>query len=322
MLVSVVIPVRNDAYRLQRCLESLSGCAGVFEIVVVDNGSSDESGSVARSMGARLIVEPSLLVGALRNRGVANCAGDVIAFVDSDHEVPKDWVENGLRCLKTEPSIVAVGAPCLSPLQGTWVQTVWAIHRLRGPNRRETDWLGAGNLFVTRSAFEEVGGFNEELVSAEDVDLCYRLKRHGGKVILDRSIRNIHHGEPKTVWQFLRKEYWRGSSSLKAWFSQGCPKRDIPNLLWPLWFGGLGIIYALASCIAVLLAITSTVPVNLRFLLSPLALLVCAFIWILPAILLAVRVCWGERKLHATLQLALLYALFGIARFAAMVRSK
>jgi cellulose synthase/poly-beta-1,6-N-acetylglucosamine synthase-like glycosyltransferase len=322
MIVSVVIPVRNDAKRLQACLDSLSRCVGVSEIIVVDNGSFDESGNVARLMGASVVMEPFLRVGALRNRGVATCKGNVLAFVDSDHELPEDWIENGLRGLDSDPTVVAVGAPCLPPLLGTWVQTVWAIHRLRGPNRREVDWLGAGNLFVRRSAFVEAGGFNEDLVAAEDVDLCYRLKKRGGKIILDRAIRNIHHGEPKTVLQFLRKEYWRGSSSLKAWFSQGCPKRDIPNLLWPLWFGGLGIIYALVSCIAVLLAITSIAPVNLRFLFSPIALLVSAFIWILPAILLAVKVCWRERRLRATLHLAILYALFGIARFAAMVRSK
>lgn len=317
-----MIPVRNDSVRLKVCLSSLSKCTVGSEIVVVDNGSTDDTRFVASSMGARVVVEPELKVGALRNRGVAVCSGQVLAFVDSDHEVPEDWIESGTRALELSPEVVAVGAPCLPPTDGTWVQSVWSIHRLRGPNREEVAWLGAGNLFVRRSAFLEVGGFSEDLIASEDVDLCYRLKERGGKIFLDKTIRNIHHGEPKTVLQFLRKEYWRGSSSLRAWFSQGCPSRDIPNLLWPIWFGGLGGVYVVCLVVFAVLSLSGTSPDNSMPALSPICLVIYPPVWWLPAILLAVKVCWGERKMHAVLQLAILYALFGIARFAAMVRSK
>jgi glycosyltransferase involved in cell wall biosynthesis len=320
--VCVVVPVRNDAVNLKRLLESLHRQCLAFDLVVVDNGSTDATPDVAKSLCDKVLYYPALRVGALRNRGVLSAEGEYIAFVDSDHEVPEDWIESGTRALELSPEVVAVGAPCLPPTDGTWVQSVWSIHRLRGPNREEVAWLGAGNLFVRRSAFLEVGGFSEDLIASEDVDLCYRLKERGGKIFLDKTIRNIHHGEPKTVLQFLRKEYWRGSSSLKAWFSQGCPSRDIPNLLWPIWFGGLGGVYVVCLVVVAVLSLSGTSPDNSMPALSPICLVIYPPVWWLPAILLAVKVCWGERKMHAVLQLAILYALFGIARFAAMVRSK
>ena len=330
MQASVIIPVKNDSKRLHRCLESIYRSSIPVEVVVIDNGSTDDSVSVARSSGAIVSVEPNLNIGALRNRGVALSQGDVLAFVDSDHEVPQDWIASGLRLLESEATAVAVGAPCLPPEDGTWVQRVWAIHRLRGPVRSETQWLGSGNLMVRRSSFLQVSGFREDLVATEDVDLCYRLKAAGGRIIQDKAIRNVHHGEPRTVWEFTKKEYFRGSSGLKSWFAQGFPARDIPNLIWPLWFGGVGtawlsmFILMLSGLVVRFFGLMPEVTAYAirapeRYSITLIGLL---FLWFTPALLLSIKVCWSENKIGSVLRLALLYALFGIARFAAIVRGR
>jgi hypothetical protein len=250
--------------------------------------------------------------------------------VDSDHEVPSDWIENGLMVLRSNPNVVAVGAVCQPPVDGTWVQDIWAIHRMRGPQRSEVDWLGSGNLMIRRSEFLKVAGFREDLVAAEDVDLCYRLRANGGKIIQDKRIQNIHHGEPRTIWEFVKKEYWRGSSGLKAWFSQGCPSRDIPNLVWPLWFGGLGAVLVVVQMIVLcvyllnsfgLLPEASTfgppgIQKSLFFSITTLVL------WFFPALVLSVKVCWSENRTRDFFLLALLYVAFGIARFAAIARGR
>src|SRR6476659_7874443 len=96
--VSVVIPVRNDARRLAVCLESLSKQdypRGCYEVIVVDNGAIDDSRRIAAEAGAKVLCFPNLRVGALRNRGVAEARGEILAFVDSDHEVPRCWLHNG-----------------------------------------------------------------------------------------------------------------------------------------------------------------------------------------------------------------------------------
>ncbi len=308
--LSIVIPVRNDAKRLATCLNSIRSYAPNVEVYVIDNGSTDGSGEMAEGLGASVILCPDLRVGALRNRGCKRSCSEFIAFVDSDHEVTSDWLEQGLEILLQDESIVAAGSHYLAPLDGTWVQTTWAIQRLRGPERGDVDWLGAGNLFVRRDAFEKVGGFREDLIAAEDVDLCHRLRQLGGRIICDKRIRNIHHGEPKTLIAFLRKEYWRGSSGVKAWISQGFPMRDLPSLLWPLWHLVGGVVFAALAITAIISMERTWETLALTSLLA----------WILPSVLLSVRTCISEKRIKRIPALAVLYFTYGIARAAALLK--
>ena len=308
--LSIVVPVRNDAKRLGTCLNSIRSYAPSVKVYVIDNGSTDGSGEMAGELGATVIRCPGLRVGALRNRGCEKSSSDFIAFVDSDHEVTSDWLEKGLEILLQDESIVAAGSHYLAPPDGTWVQTTWAIHRLRGPKRGDVDWLGAGNLFVRRDAFEKVGGFREDLIAAEDVDLCHRLRQLGGRIVCDKRIRNIHHGEPKTLIAFLRKEYWRGSSGVKAWISQGFPLRDLPSLLWPLWHFVGGVVFAA-------LAITAIISMERTW---ATLVAVSLFAWILPSVLLSVRTCLSEKRTTSIPALAVLYFTYGIARAAALFK--
>ncbi|MFN7731679.1 MAG: glycosyltransferase [Pirellula sp.] len=308
--VSVVIAVKNDARRLRVLLDSIAGLPERPQVIVVDNGSTDDSVSVARQCGAEVFSHPKLRVGALRNRGVEHADGDVLAFADSDHEVPVDWLQRGLLALEAQPGVVAAGSHYLAPSDGTWVQRVWAIHRLRGADHRQVEWLGAGNLFVRRDAFEKVGGFSETLVAAEDVDLCHRLREQGGRIVCDHSIRSVHHGEPKTVWHFLKKEYWRGSSGVRAWVAQGFPMRDLPSLVWPVWhlaFGLLGLCCFLASAFWLDRA---------WFAYGVLAW----GGWLAPSGILAIKTAWETGYAKSVAPLWCLYFFYGIARAAALFR--
>jgi glycosyltransferase involved in cell wall biosynthesis len=308
--VSVVIAVKNDARRLQVLLSSLAKLPEHPQIIVVDNGSTDDSVSVAESAGVDVYCYPNLRVGALRNRGVTHSNGDVLAFADSDHEVPEDWLRIGCDILTRSEEIVAVGSHYLPPSDGTWVQRVWGVHRLRGETPRDVDWLGAGNLFVRRVDFARVGGFREDLVAAEDVDLCFRLKQQGKRIVCDHSIRSVHHGEPKTIRQFLRKEYWRGSSGIRAWVSQGFPLRDLPSLVWPAWHLLLGIAF-LSSLLLLLIH-----PGHFRFYAS----LVTGFLWLAPSGLLAARTSSRTGRWGSVVSLWSLYFCYGMARAAALFK--
>jgi glycosyltransferase involved in cell wall biosynthesis len=306
--ISIVIPVKNDAQRLAVCLGSLKQQdypTDRFEVIVVDNGSSDGSAKVAAESGAKVLVNPGLKVGALRNRGVAASRGSILAFVDADHELPRNWLPAGENVLLAEANIHAAGAPCVAPPRGTWVQRCWQLHRLKTKDRQRVDWLGAGNLFVRREAFDQAGGFREDLVAAEDVDLCLRLRRQGA-IISEASIRNIHHGEPRTLAEFFRKEYWRGSSGIRAFVKQGFPLRELPSLLFPAYYA-----VSVAALLVTLLAAW-------RISLTP-AMLVLAAIW-LPGLMLAVLTSWRSKSARALLPLSLLYITYGLARAAALFK--
>jgi hypothetical protein len=91
------------------------------------------------------------------------------------------------------------------------------------------------NLFIRTQAFEEAGGFDENLATCEDVDLCYRLARFG-RIVSDSDLEVVHHGEAATIREFVRKELWRGRSNLKGAFRHGLSLKEVPSLILPLYF--------------------------------------------------------------------------------------
>jgi glycosyltransferase involved in cell wall biosynthesis len=309
-LVSVIIPVRNDAARLAVCLDSLTRQtypADRLEVIVIDNGSSDDSAEVARAAGAKVLVHPGLRVGALRNRGAEIAQGELLALVDSDHELPPEWIELGAGELTADPTLQMVGAYCLAPPQGTWVQRIWALHRLRNEARRDVDWLGAGNLFLRKHVFDRISGFDESLIAAEDVDLCVRLKESGGRIVADMRVANIHHGEPKTLAHFFRKELWRGSSGLRAFFAHGMPLHELPSLAFPIYHG-VGLALVIAAGVAAALGQ------------SWLWLAAAVCFTILPALLLGLKTSLQVKRPTAIVPLAVLYFTYGLARLAALFK--
>jgi glycosyltransferase involved in cell wall biosynthesis len=93
MRMSVIVPVRDDAGRLARCLASVTDIQGPdrAEIIVVDNGSVDDSPGVAARAGATVLSLPNLKVSALRNAAARQAQGDLLAFIDADHQLGPGW---------------------------------------------------------------------------------------------------------------------------------------------------------------------------------------------------------------------------------------
>ena len=235
--VSFVIPVKDDALRLRRCLQSIrrNDVAGVdVDVVVVDNGSTDESKEVARAAGALVVDGPGRRVAALRNLGAKAARGDILAFVDADHEIGSQWIRTVVDCLG-ERRIGAAGAPCAAPPNGTWVQRWYDRMRSKQHGRHRVDWLGAGNMAVRRDAFERAGGFDASLDTCEDVDLCFRLKRAGYGIVSDDEIRNTHFGDPATLGAVFRGEMWRGRDNLRVTFRGPWTIRHLRSALVPIF---------------------------------------------------------------------------------------
>jgi len=248
-MVSFIIPVRNDAARLQRCLGSIerNRAAGLAEIVVVDNGSTDDSVAVARAAGAHLIVVPEGPVAQLRNDGSSAARGDLLAFVDADHELGAGWLAAALEAMRA-PDVGAAGALYLAPADGTWVQRMYGALRGRTVGRSEARWLGSGNLIVRRGAFEALGGFDVTLESCEDVDFCERLRAAGWRLVADERLVSIHHGDPASLMKLFRAERWRGRDNLRITLRHGLRPRDVPSVVTP-------ILIALSFAVAVLAGI-------------------------------------------------------------------
>ncbi len=235
-MISFIVPVRNDAVRLGKCLEAIRRCDSdpqEVEIVVVDNGSVDESPDVARSAGAEVLDLPGHRVTALRNIGAGRARADVLAFCDADNLIGPSWVRIAQRLL-LDPRVAAVGTSCSPPNPATWVQRAYDGLRDHSPGTRSTRWLGAGNMAVRRSAFEEVGGFDESLETCEDVDLCNRLRSAGWRLLSDSRLSNVHLGDPQTLNEVFWGELWRGRNNLKVSLRGKPSWRDLPSLAIPV----------------------------------------------------------------------------------------
>jgi GT2 family glycosyltransferase len=250
--ISFIIPVRDDASRLRRCLERIR--VNIYpreriEVIVVDNGSIDGSCEVARAAGASVLCISHVHVAELRNRGANVARGDILAFVDADHEIDVAWAASAAETL-SGPGVGAVGALYHAPPDGTWVQRTYDMLRARTPGCRDANWLGSGNLAVRADAFHRLGGFDRTLETCEDVDLCQRLRAEGYRVMSNDRLRSVHLGDPPTLRALFFSELWRGRDNLRTSLRGPFSWRGLPSIAIPvvdlggLALGALGLLAA------------------------------------------------------------------------------
>lgn len=235
-LVSFIVPVRNDALRLQRCLASIARNRyprELIEIIVVDNESTDGSAAAARAFNAVVVSSSGESVAAHRNRGARAALGSILAFADSDHEIDADWIETAVDVL-ADDTVAATGSAYLPQPCPNWVQRQYDGMRTRPSKREDVTWLASGNFAVKRKAFERIGGFDASLTACEDVDLCNRLLLSGQRVVADPRLRSIHFGDPKTLKALFLGELWRGRDNLRVTFSGPLTFRHLRSAVVPI----------------------------------------------------------------------------------------
>ena len=235
---SVIIPAKNEEINIGTCLHSIfenNYSPEKYEVLVVDNGSDDHTAAVAETNGAYVSLVPDVNISALRNYGAGLAQGKVLVFMDADCTVAGDWFEQASRYLNKK-NISMFGSPPGIPHDSTWVQRTWLFVRgKKGSEVVSVPWLESMNMFIPKQLFGLVDGFNEDLITCEDVDISYRLAEHGD-IVSDLRIKAIHHGEARTLREFFRKERWRGRSNYVGLFAHGLKLVELPSLVLPLYF--------------------------------------------------------------------------------------
>jgi glycosyltransferase involved in cell wall biosynthesis len=187
--LSVVIPAHNEAVVIGACLRSLAAqdFASAFEVIVVDNGSTDETPVIAASLGARVIREQRLGVCWARQSGTLAARGQIVVSTDADTTFDAGWLSNINAKFGADPALVAVAGRCRfveAPWWGTaytWLlfSAVAVVSRVTG----RVWYVTATNVAFRRSAWT---GYNTHLTQGGDeLDLLRRL-RACGKVGFDR----------------------------------------------------------------------------------------------------------------------------------------
>lgn len=181
---SVIVPVRDGRQTLGRTLAGLQSQhgAGRYEVIVVDDGSSDGSGDLARSYaGVTVIEQPPLGPAAARNRGVERSRGELLAFCDADVTPTPGWLAAGVRALRGADLVQGMVIPDPDAPIGPFDRSLWI--------RSQVGLFETANLFTTRAAFDRAGGFEQWLAPrsgkalAEDVWFGYRAIRSGARSV-------------------------------------------------------------------------------------------------------------------------------------------
>ena len=196
--VTVVIPAYNAEKYIIRSIESvLNQTRCPDEIIVVDDGSKDNTANIVRSFGDRvtLIQQPNAGVSAARNTGIKAATGDWIAFLDADDEWLPEKVEWQAKLIGNNPELVwATGnyieCLCDEDRRAEHIPPQKCIHYLNGKGYYESylraiqlyEWGHTDCVLIQKHVFDEVGTFNTELVIAEDLDMWLRIAYRYPKV--------------------------------------------------------------------------------------------------------------------------------------------
>jgi glycosyltransferase involved in cell wall biosynthesis len=237
-LATVIIPTLNEEAFLDACLSSLQRHkeGRIDAVIVVDAGSTDDTKAIAERHGVKFVPHPRSTIAAQRNAGAKLAATPILAFLDADCTVTQGWAKAAVSEFEND-SVVAAGAPPDIPeLDNTWVQRTWSfIKRKPGGTRQTVTWIASANVWVRKSTFDEIGGFNEAFETCEDADLGYRLSERG-ELVSNPEIRVQHHREPRTVNEFYRKEVWHGKNSFDGLWSGRLSLSELPSLITPIVF--------------------------------------------------------------------------------------
>lgn len=244
--IAVVVCTHNRADRLRPCLESLAAQRldpARFEIVLVDDGSSDATPDIAAEFAARLghlhaIRQPNAGLGAARERGWRATRAPIVAFLDDDAEAPPEWLEVAVDRFARNAAQPSPPAALGGPTRGRWEVarpewldddlalwlTVWSPYADYRESATAHLFVGANMIFL-RAALEQAGGFNPNLgrkgralLSHEESELWSRIARRGGVAAYDPQLW-VWHFVPaercRRRW-FWRRIYWEGVSLTRA----------------------------------------------------------------------------------------------------------
>jgi glycosyltransferase involved in cell wall biosynthesis len=183
-VVSFVIPAHNEEALLGRTLAAVHASARPlgepYEVIVVNDASTDRTSAIAREHGAFVIDVAHRQIAATRNAGARAATGDRFVFVDADTVVTPRVIRAAIRAL----SRGAVGGGALIHLDGRRPAYAVAIELILRVFSPVVGLAGGCFLFCTRAAFAAAGGFDEALYATEEVGFGLRLKALGRFVIL------------------------------------------------------------------------------------------------------------------------------------------
>lgn len=285
--LSVIVPVHNGAGHLARCLEALGRSQyGQFEVIVVDDCSTDTTPQIAERYGAHCIRTPRTLgPGGARNLGAQHAGGDVLVFVDADVVIPPEGLSLIAGDFSGDPGLAAVfGSYDDSPPWTTFISQYknlmhHYVHQVSNESAA-TFWTGCGAM--RKSVFEEHGGFDAArytVPSIEDIALGLDIARAGGRIRLDKRLA-VKHLKRWTVRNLLRADIL---CRAVPWSQLILSTRHLPrdlNLTYASRVSSLLVGLLVAACVLLPFSLGGMVRIRPLPLLGVMALICLLLLWL------------------------------------------
>lgn len=208
--ITFIIPTYNEEDFLPQSLKAIELFAVdlSYEVIVVDNGSTDATLDIAQRFGATVYQDSTKTVGGLRNLGAAYADGEVLVFLDADVVITRVWAQefNDL-CIRIEgDNRLITGSRCNIGRNSSWIEKNWFLPM----TQQKSGYINSGHMIVARCVFQEIGGFDDTLVTGEDWEFCMRAKQNSCSVVNNPKLLVVHEGYPKDLRSFVNREAWHG----------------------------------------------------------------------------------------------------------------
>lgn len=245
--VSIIIPVFNNGKTLEACLNSILSLdypQNKYEIIVVDNNSTDESVLIAKTKKVKLLFEKDTQSSyAARNKGINFVHSDILVFTDGDCIVDRDWLKNLTHVFRNKKIGCSVGS-----IQSYKPQSLVELFSEREGILDQYWTLNCGylpygqtaNMAFRKDVFFKIGLFKKELKSGGDADFCWRMQKHTDFKIKFVSEAKIYHKHRDKVSGLFRQfqKYEEGKLSLIKYYPdfkiQSLLKRSL-ELVYLFW---------------------------------------------------------------------------------------
>ena len=220
--VSVVVCSRNGARTIRECCEGLRKLDYPnVDVIVVDDGSTDDTADIAREFRFRVISTPNRGLSNARNTGLEAATGEIVAYIDDDAYPDPHWLSY-LATTFTTTDYAAIGGPNIGPADDGPIADCIAnapggpVHVL--VSDREAEHIAGCNMAFRKADLDAIGGFDPQFrVAGDDVDVCWRLMQSGRKLGFCPSAVVWHHrrGSVRTYWR-QQRGYGRAEALLES----------------------------------------------------------------------------------------------------------
>jgi len=234
--LAVVLITKNQAWNVSRLIDSVlkhTSSAASREIILVDSASSDATVERACEYPIRVLrlsPDQRLTAAAGRYTGYKHTTGDVVLFLDGDHELCPGWLEVALEELWRDPSIGAVAGEIVDRPKSTRPHDPPPDHPTGGDIRITEVRHGGPAAIYKRSVLEQVGTFNPYLYSDEEPELCIRIRHAGYRVVRINRCVAYHYTDPSDKLSTLVGRWKR---NLYLGSGQNIRYHAGTSLLWP-----------------------------------------------------------------------------------------